>query len=143
MADRLKGITLEIGGDTQELSKSLKNVNDNIKNTQTQLKDVQKLLKLDPTNVELLRQKQQLFRDAVAESKEKLEALKQAQTTMDANGVDKNSEQYMALQREIVSTTLDVERLEDAANKTNVAMWVRWPKRWPMVPARWPMPPGD
>jgi len=122
MADRLKGITLEIGGDTQELSKSLKNVNDNIKNTQTQLKDVQKLLKLDPTNVELLRQKQQLFRDAVAESKEKLEALKQAQTTMDANGVDKNSEQYMALQREIVSTTLDVERLEDAANKTNVAM---------------------
>lgn len=122
MADRLKGITLEIGGDTQNLSKSLKNVNDTIKNTQTQLKDVQKLLKLDPTNTELLRQKQQLFRDAVAESKEKLEALKQAQATMDANGVDKNSEQYMALQREIISTTQDVERLEDAANKSNVAL---------------------
>lgn len=122
MADRLKGITLEIGGDTQNLSKSLKNVNDTIKSTQTQLKDVQKLLKLDPTNTELLRQKQQLFRDAVAESKEKLEALKQAQSTMDANGVDKNSEQYMALQREIISTTQDVERLEDAANKSNVAL---------------------
>lgn len=122
MADRLKGITLEIGGDTQNLSKSLKNVNDTIKSTQTQLKDVQKLLKLDPTNTELLRQKQQLFRDAVAESKEKLEALKQAQATMDANGVDKNSEQYMALQREIISTTQDVERLEDAANKSNVAL---------------------
>ncbi len=122
MADRLKGITLEIGGDTQNLSKSLKNVNDTIKNTQTQLKDVQKLLKLDPTNTELLRQKQQLFRDAVAESKEKLEALKQAQATMDANGVDKNSEQYMALQREIVSTTQDVDRLEDAANQSNVAL---------------------
>lgn len=122
MADRLKGITLEIGGDTQNLSKSLKNVNDTIKNTQTQLKDVQKLLKLDPTNTELLRQKQQLFRDAVAESKEKLEALKQAQATMDANGVDKNSEQYMALQREIISTTQDVERLEDAANQSNVAL---------------------
>lgn len=122
MADRLKGITLEIGGDTQNLSKSLKNVNDTIKSTQTQLKDVQKLLKLDPTNTELLRQKQQLFRDAVAESKEKLEALKQAQATMDANGVDKNSEQYMALQREIISTTQDVERLEDAANQSNVAL---------------------
>lgn len=122
MADRLKGITLEIGGDTQDLSKSLKDVNGTIKNTQTQLKDVQKLLKLDPTNTELLRQKQQLFRDAVAESKEKLEALKQAQATMDANGVDKNSEQYMALQREIISTTQDVERLEDAANQSNVAL---------------------
>ena len=122
MADRLKGITLEIGGDTQNLSKSLKDVNDTIKNTQTQLKDVQKLLKLDPTNTELLRQKQQLFRDAVAESKEKLEALKQAQATMDANGVDKNSEQYMALQREIISTTQDVERLENAANQSNVAL---------------------
>ena len=122
MADRLKGITLEIGGDTQNLSKSLKDVNGTIKNTQTQLKDVQKLLKLDPTNTELLRQKQQLFRDAVAESKEKLEALKQAQATMDANGVDKNSEQYMALQREIISTTQDVERLEDAANQSNVAL---------------------
>lgn len=122
MADRLKGITLEIGGDTQNLSKSLKDVNGTIKNTQTQLKDVQKLLKLDPSNTELLRQKQQLFRDAVAESKEKLEALKQAQATMDANGVDKNSEQYMALQREIISTTQDVERLEDAANQSNVAL---------------------
>ena len=122
MADRLKGITLEIGGDTQNLSKSLKDVNGTIKDTQTQLKDVQKLLKLDPTNTELLRQKQQLFRDAVAESKEKLEALKQAQATMDANGVDKNSEQYMALQREIISTTQDVERLEDAANQSNVAL---------------------
>lgn len=122
MPFRLKGITLEIGGDTQDLSKSLKDVNAAAKNTQTQLKDVQKLLKLDPTNTELLRQKQQLFRDAVAESKEKLEALKQAQATMDANGVDKNSEQYMALQREIISTTQDVERLEDAANQSNVAL---------------------
>lgn len=95
MADRLKGITLEIGGDTQSLSKSLKNVNSDIRNTQSQLKDVQKLLKLDPANTELLRQKQQLLKAAVSETKEKLDALKKAQETMDANGVDKNSEQYI------------------------------------------------
>ena len=58
MANRIKGITVEIGGDTTKLSKALEGVNKNIKNTQTQLKDVQKLLKLDPTNTELLSQKQ-------------------------------------------------------------------------------------
>ncbi len=112
MADRLKGITLEIGGDTQNLSKSLKNVNSDIRNTQSQLKDVQKLLKLDPTNTELLRQKQQLLKAAVSETKEKLEALKKAQETMDANGVDKNSEQYMALQREIFDTEQSLKSLK-------------------------------
>lgn len=122
MADRLKGITLEIGGDTQNLSKSLKNVNYDIRNTQSQLKDVQKLLKLDPTNTELLRQKQQLLKAAVSETKEKLEALKKAQETMDANGVDKNSEQYMALQREIISTQNELDKLEDAAKQSNVAL---------------------
>ena len=53
MANRIKGITVEIGGDTTKLSKALEGVNKNIKNTQTQLKDVQKFLKLDPTNTEL------------------------------------------------------------------------------------------
>lgn len=119
---RIKGITLEIGGDTQNLSKSLKNVNSDIRNTQSQLKDVQKLLKLDPTNTELLRQKQQLLKAAVSETKEKLEALKKAQETMDANGVDKNSEQYMALQREIISTQSELDKLEEAAARSNVAL---------------------
>ena len=60
MANRIKGITVEIGGDTTKLSKALEGVNKNIKSTQTQLKDVEKLLKLDPKNTELLSQKQKL-----------------------------------------------------------------------------------
>ena len=56
MANRIKGITVEIGGDTTKLSKALESVNKNIKNTQIQLKDVEKLLKLDPKNTELLSQ---------------------------------------------------------------------------------------
>ena len=72
MANRIKGITVEIGGDTTKLSKALEGVNKNIKNTQTQLKDVQKLLKLDPSNTELLSQKHKLLADAVKAAKEKL-----------------------------------------------------------------------
>ena len=76
MANRIKGITVEIGGDTTKLSKALESVNKNIKNTQTQLKDVEKLLKLDPTNTELLSQKHKLLADAVSATKDKLSTLK-------------------------------------------------------------------
>ena len=75
MANRIKGITVEIGGDTTKLQTALQGVNKEIKSTQSQLKDVEKLLKLDPGNTELLAQKQQLLSSAVKETKEKLETL--------------------------------------------------------------------
>ena len=60
MANRIKGITVEIGGDTTKLQTALKGVNGQIKNTQSALRDVEKLLKLDPTNTNLLTQKQKM-----------------------------------------------------------------------------------
>lgn len=75
-ASRIKGITVEIGGDTTKLQTALKGVNSEIKNTQSQFKDVEKLLKLDPDNTELLAQKQKLLSSAVSETKEKLATLK-------------------------------------------------------------------
>lgn len=77
-ASRIKGITVEIGGDTTKLQTALKGVNSEIKNTQSQLKDVEKLLKLDPGNTELLAQKQKLLSSAVSETKERLATLKTA-----------------------------------------------------------------
>ncbi len=75
---KIKGITVEIGGDTTKLQTALKGVNTEIRNTQSQLRDVDKLLKLDPGNTELLAQKHRLLGDAVKETKEKLETLKTA-----------------------------------------------------------------
>ena len=75
---RIKGITVEIGGDTTKLQSALKGVNSEIRNTQSQLKDVEKLLKLNPGNTELLVQKQKLLFSAVSETKEKLSTLKTA-----------------------------------------------------------------
>ena len=81
MAGNIKGITIEIGGNTTPLQKALSGVNKSIKDTQKQLKEVDKLLKVDPKNVELLRQKQGLLNKAVSDTKDKLnkerEALKQ------------------------------------------------------------------
>ena len=69
----IRGLTIEIGGDTTGLQNSLKNVNSQIKTTQAQLKDINNLLKLDPTNVELLQQKQKVLADEIESTKEKLE----------------------------------------------------------------------
>ena len=100
---RIKGITVEIGGDTTKLQTALKGVNSEIKNTQSQLKDVEKLLKLDPGNTELLTQKQKLLSSAVSETKEKLATLKTAaeQANQALADGDISKEQYDALQREI------------------------------------------
>lgn len=114
MADKIRGIAIEISGDTSKLVKSLKNVDDSIKSTQKQLKDVDRLLKLDPKNTELLRQKQQLLAKQVGDTGKKLEELNKIQKEMDARGVDKTSEQYQALQREIISTEDNLRKAEKA-----------------------------
>lgn len=124
MANRIKGITVEIGGDTTKLQTALKGVNSNIKDTQSQLKDVEKLLKLDPGNTELLAQKHKLLAEAVSETKEKLATLKtaaeQANTAL-ANG-EISQEQYDALQREIVETEQELKQLEEQANQSATAI---------------------
>lgn len=115
----IRGITLEIGGDTTQLTKALSDVDKHLKTTQNDLKDVNKLLKVDPSNIELLRQKQQLLNTAIADTKSRLQTLKDAQAQMDANGVDKNSAQYQNLQREIIATEQKLKGLESQAAKCN------------------------
>ena len=124
MADRIKGITVEIGGDTTGLSKALSGVNKEIKSTQTQLKDVNKLLKLDPTNTTLLQQKQQLLKTAISETKDKLTQLKSVQDQMDEglkNGTV-TQQQYDAWQREIVETENELKNLQKELDNSSTAM---------------------
>lgn len=112
MAGNIKGITIEFQGDTTKLDKALRQINNNTKSLDRELKQVDKALKFNPTNVELWRQKQQLLTQKVDETKKKLDALKQAQAQMDAQGVDKNSEEYRKLQREIIVTENQVKTFE-------------------------------
>ena len=123
-ANRIKGITVEIGGDTTKLQTALKGVNTEIRNTQSQLKDVEKLLKLDPGNTELMAQKHRLLGDAVQETKEKLETLKTAaEQANDALARGEISQsQYDALQREIIETENNLRDLERQAGQSAVAL---------------------
>lgn len=124
MAGRIKGITVEIGGDTTGLEKALKSVNTTIRNTQSQLKDVNRLLKLDPSNTELLSQKQRALKEAIGATKEKLETLKQAQeqAKQQLENGDLGQDKYDALQREIIETEQELRRLQEEAASTSVAL---------------------
>ena len=107
MAGRIQGITIEIDGNATGLQKALKGVDSELKKTQSNLRDVNKLLKLDPGNTELLVQKQKNLEKSISTTKKRLDELKKAQS-----GVDEGSEQWDALQREIIATEQNLKKLE-------------------------------
>lgn len=110
--NRIKGITIEIGGDTTQLQQSLKQVDSALKNTQNSLKDVNRLLKLDPKNTELLRQKQELLNTAVRDTKDRLTTLKDAYRQLDGKGTEEAKEQQKLLAREIAETEQKLKSLK-------------------------------
>lgn len=124
MAGNIKGITIEIGGNTVGLNKALGEVNKETNKLKRELNDVEKLLKLDPTNTELLTQKQKLLGDSIGKTKDKLESLKLAQEQAQkqlASG-EIGEEQYRKLQREITKTEQDLKKLEEQAKNTGNKM---------------------
>lgn len=121
MANNIKGITIEIGGDTTKLQNALKGVNGDLKSTKNELKEVEKGLKLDPKNTELLAQKQQLLTKAVGETKDKLDVLKTAEAQVEQqfkNG-EASEEQYRAIKREVIETEAELKNLEEQAKASN------------------------
>ena len=124
MSKRISGITIEIDGDARKFTNELKEVEKAASNTQRELKDINRLLKMDPGNADLIAQKQRALADAINETKEKLQLLKEASQQADqalANGTMSQS-QYDALQREIIETEQDLRSLEEQARQTGTAM---------------------
>lgn len=120
----IKGITIEIGGDTTGLTKALSGVDKQLKNTQSELKAVEKKLKLDPTNTELLAEKQKLLNDVVKQTQERMDTLKtaaeQAKEQLEAGAI--TQEQYDGLQKEIAETADALQKAKDAAESFNVGL---------------------
>lgn len=121
MAGNIKGITISFKGDTTQLDKALRDVDKQTRSIDKELQQVNKDLKFNPTSVELWKQKQTLLTQKISETKDRLEILKQAQKTMDADGVDKNSAQYRQLQREIIETESKLKTFEGQLKKVGNA----------------------
>ncbi len=112
-SNRIKGITIKLDADVTPLQKALSNVDKSIKSTQASLNDVNKLLKLDPSNTELLRQKQDLLKQSIDDTKERLETLKKAYKQLDGQETDEAREQQALLAREISETESKLKTLKD------------------------------
>ena len=126
MAKKLQGITIEIDGNTTGLTNALGKVNSSIGHLNTELKGIDKLLKLDPTNTELLAQKHDVLSSAIKETVEKLEKLKLAKEQADekiASGKeDKNAVSYRELEREIITTEQNLQKLTKQSDENEKAM---------------------
>lgn len=115
---RIRGITIEIGGDTSNLVKALKNADTAIRTTQSDLNRINSALKFDTTNISLLRDKQIALNDKVAEAKEKLQAEKDMMEQLkNSDGFDKNSAEAKRLQAEIDADTVALKKAQDELNK--------------------------
>lgn len=125
MAEKVKGIVVEIGGDTTGLSKAIGKLNGEIQGTQTELNKVNRLLKLDPTNIDLLKQKEQLLGEQIKNTENKVESLRNAKKKADqemADGTEINQKQYRELVRELTSAELKLKDLQAEASKSRAAL---------------------
>ncbi|MBR5157825.1 MAG: phage tail tape measure protein [Clostridia bacterium] len=116
----IKGITIDIGGNTAPLNKALLEVNKTSRSLQLELRQVDKLLKLDPSNVDLLSQRQKILTSSIGETKTKLDILKEAekQVQKQFERGEVSEEQYRALQREVIKTEQELSELETQAKLT-------------------------
>ncbi len=119
MANNIKGITVEIGGNTENLNSALKSVNKTAGGLQNELKQVQKQLKFDPTSTELLSQKGTILKESISATEDKLKQLKSVQGDVEQqfkNG-DLGEEKYRAFQRELEQTKSKLKSLKDEQSK--------------------------
>lgn len=122
MAGNIKGIIVEIGGNTTGLDKALKDVNKQCNSLQSELKTVDRLLKLDPNNLVLVKQKQDLLKDSISQTKDKLNTLKDAQAQVEQqfkNGTI-GADQYRAFQRELEQTKQKLSSLKEESKSVSV-----------------------
>ena len=117
MPGNIKGITISFNGDTTKLDKALRQIKNSTKDIDSELRQVNKALKFNPTSVELWRQKQDLLKQKIKETENNLKELKNIQAQMDAKGIDKNSEAYRRVQREIIEAESKLKTFNNELRK--------------------------
>lgn len=123
-ASKIKGLTIELGGDTTKLGKALEDVNKKGRDLSSELGEINRLLKFDPGNADLLAQKQKVLAEQIANTAKKLDTLKEAERQVQEQFQrgEASEEQVRALQREIVATTKKLDGYENAAKETAEAV---------------------
>lgn len=122
---KVKGIVVELGGDVTGLNKAIKSVSSEARDTQSELKKIERLLKMDPSNVTLLKQKQELLNQSIEKTEEVVSALKAAKDKADqdmANGTEVNEKAYRELERQIEANEISLRNTRKEADKVASAL---------------------
>lgn len=101
MAEKVKGITIEFRGDTTQLSKAINQMRGDARDFDKELGYINKSLKFDPKNVNLLKQRMEVLKEATSKSKDDIDDLKKALDEMKAKGLNEANAEYRELEREI------------------------------------------
>lgn len=117
MAGNIRGITIEFSGNTTKLDKALRDIEKNTRSLDKELKQVDKALKFNPTNIELWRQKQDLLKKKIDETKTRLDLLKDTQRRIDSGEIEATADEYRKLQRDIIVTENQVKNFEGQLRK--------------------------
>lgn len=119
MGQTVKGITIEFDGDTSKLSAAIRKVRDSAKGLDKELSEINRALKFNPGNAQLIAQKQTVLKQKVEQTTQSLKQLKDMQKQLDEKKVDKNSEEYRQLQREIITTESKLRHYKAELAKAN------------------------
>lgn len=125
MGAKVKGIVVELGGDATGLNKAIKSVTAEAKDTQSELKKIERLLKMDPTNVTLLKQKQELLNQSIEKTETAVKALKDAKAKADKdmeNGTEVNEKAYRELERQIEANEMSLRKARQEADQVAKAL---------------------
>ena len=116
---KIKGITIEFGADATKLLKTFSEIENKARKLKTINKDINKLLRVDPKNTQLLKMKQEELTKAINNTIEKTRSLNEIMAQMKADGVDEASDEYRALQRELIDTKQELKKLEGELDSVN------------------------
>ena len=117
---KTKGIIVELGGDASGLNKAISSVSKEARDTQSELKKINRLLQMDPGNVTLLKQKQELLNESISKTEDVITALKDAKDRADAdmaNGTEINEKAYRELERQIFANEQTLKEVQKQAGE--------------------------
>lgn len=122
-SEKVKGLSIKLSADTTAISSALSEVNKSLNSTQKELNQVDKLLKLDPKNITLLTQKQDLLSKSINDTKTKLQELNKVKELADKDtSVDKNSKQYRDLVQQIEQAKIKLGQFENQSKDVSKAL---------------------
>lgn len=121
---KVNGKTIYIGANMSAVTNALKDVEEKSKATKSELNTLEKALKLDPSNVELLTEKEKTLAESIKTAKERLEQLKsvseKVKSEYEKGDIDRGT--YLKFKTSVAESEAELKRLNKQAEENKTAI---------------------